>query len=162
MPRDGTSEADNLKPPPRNNPTPERLATRQAVRDFIGTVASINARESEVQQEACGPLNDSIEVEERDNNPDMVEVETKARKRGRESDFEDENYGEGSGGYITIASINDLLYNLGFVAFTGKDPNNQVLTPLCTSRWPSFQKQAIRKAVKLTIKLPGQKKKEPQ
>ena len=62
----------------------------------------------------------------------------------------------------THASINDLLYNLGFVAFTGKDPNNRVLTPLCASRWLSFQKPAVRKAVKLTIKLPGQKKKEPQ
>jgi hypothetical protein len=58
----------------------------------------------------------------------------------------------------THASINDLLYNLGSVAFTGKDPNNQVLTPLCASRWLSFQKPAIRKVVKLTIKLPGQKR----
>jgi hypothetical protein len=61
----------------------------------------------------------------------------------------------------THASINGLLYNLGSVAFTGKDPNNQVLTPPCASKWLSFQKPAIRKVVKLTIKLPGQKKKEP-
>ena len=104
MSRDSTLEADTLKLPPRNDPTPERLTTRQ-VRDFMDTVTSINAHKSEVQQEARGLSNDSIEVEERDNSPDVVEVETKARKRGRESDLEDENYGEGSGGYITNEEV---------------------------------------------------------
>ena len=65
--RDGRSEADTL--PPRDDHTPERLATRQAVREFMDTVASINARESEVKQEARGLSNDAIEVEERDINP---------------------------------------------------------------------------------------------
>ena len=50
----------------------------------------------------------------------------------------------------TYASINHLLYNLGFVAFDGKDPNNQVLTPLCEVRdgYPFLRKPAVRKAVK--------------
>jgi hypothetical protein len=48
----------------------------------------------------------------------------------------------------THASVNNLLYNLGSIAFTRGDPNNQVLTPPCASRWLSFQKPAIQKVVK--------------
>jgi len=57
----------------------------------------------------------------------------------------------------THASVNNLLYNLGFVAFIGDDPNNLVSTPLCASHCLSFKKPDVRKAVKLTIKVPGRK-----
>ena len=66
-PRKDISEVDKL--PSRSDSTSERLATRQAAREFMDTVASMNTRRSEIQQEVRGPSDDAFEVEERDNNP---------------------------------------------------------------------------------------------
>ena len=117
---DGTSE--NHIPQSRDDAS-KRLATRQAVNDFISKLPSVNARGSNVQQEARSPSDNPIDVVERDE--DYMTTVPFNPKDAINSD--DINMVElGPGHFQTRNFLSDLAHDL-LTDFIRRDVNPDLL-----------------------------------